>query len=234
MGTILAIARREVKRLRSGFGGSSRPVVAIVLIGALLISFLAFRQGFVLTRGIYRVGVSPGGPGIHDGRFYTTVVDPAQGYEMLRDGALDLYVDGEVVAGREGARSVNAAGALKRYLEKRELARIADLYELGRAFPLRIEVNYLPTAAESVGAPGALSMADLMEAFSRVTTNRGAAEAGPAGDTSVDTSTGTVGGSGGSDSAVREQLWEMQSGGGGLVNIEMEIASDKEILVPSR
>jgi len=233
MGTILAIARREVKRLRSGFGGSSRPVVAIVLIGALLISFLAFRQGFVLTRGIYRVGVSPGGPGIHDGRFYTTVVDPAQGYEMLRDGALDLYVDGEVVAGREGARSVNAAGALKRYLEKRELARIADLYELGRAFPLRIEVNYLPTATESVGAPGALSLADLMEAFSPVTTNPGAAEAGPAGDASMDTSTGTVGGSGGSDSAVREQLWEMQSGGGGLVNIEMEIASDKEILVPS-
>ena len=41
----------------------------VVLIGALLISYLAFRQGFVLTRGIYRVGVSPGGPEIHDGRF---------------------------------------------------------------------------------------------------------------------------------------------------------------------
>jgi len=233
MGTILAIARREVKRLRSGFRGGSRPVVVVVLIGAALISYLAFRQGFVLTRGIYRVGVSPGGPGIHDGRFYTTVVDPARGYEMLREGSLDLYIDGERVTGRAGARSTNAAGALKRHLEKQELARIADQYELGRAFPLRIEVNYLPTAAESADFSPAPSLAESMEAFSPATTGPGTAEMGPAGDASVDARTGTVGGSSGSDSAVREQLWEIQSGSGGLANIEMEIASDKEIIVPS-
>ncbi len=233
MDTIVAIARREVKRLRSGFGTNSRPVAVIVLVGALLISYLAFRQGFVLTRGMYRVGVSPGGPRIYDSRFYATVVDRRDGHRILWDRVIDLYVDGETVASRGDERSLNAAGALKRYLEKQELSRISEEHELDRAFPLRIEINYLANPAGTAPASVGQSLTELVEAFSSEGTEPGAPGTGAAADTSKDTGSEMSPLRSRSDSAVREQLWEMQSGGGGLANIEMEFASDKEILVPS-
>jgi len=234
MGTIVAIASREVKRLRHGFGGSSRPLVMGVLVGALLISYLAFRQGFVLTRGIYRVGVAPDGPRIQDDRFLSSVISPPRGYEMVSDGSVDLYVDGEHVTVGDKERSRNAAGALKRSLERQELSRISSEYALDLAFPLRIEVNYLPSPLEGAGVTTGPSLAELVRAFGETEAEPGADRAesppGGTGQAGPDTSRATSR----TDAAVREQLSEMQSGtGGGLGEIEMEFAADKEIIIPS-
>ena len=86
-------------------------------------------------------------------------------------------------------------------------------------------VNYLPTATESADASTAPSLTDLMEALSSVTTGPGTAEMDSTGDTSVDMGTETSGEHSSSDSAVREQLCEIQSVSGGLVNIKVEIAT---------
>ena len=228
MGNILTIAKREIKRLRSRFRGGSRLAVALILAGAFVISYLAFRQGVVLGQGMYRVGISPHGPVIRDSRFRTVVIDRSAGYLMLGERAIDAYVDGSTVASRSDARSLYAAGALKQYLEKYELARIEGEYEIDRAFPLRVEVNYLPTSTESGLATQETSLSDLVDAWT----------SGPPEPAGVDQTmpgkpvSQPVESVDDTDSAVREQIRELESGGG-LPRIEMEFMADKEIIVPS-
>jgi len=118
MSNILIIAKREIKRVRSHFRGGSKPVVLVILAGALGISYLVSQQGAVLAKGMYRVGVSPHGPTIRDSRFSTITVERSMGYYLLDEKAIDAYVDGNEVASRKDARSIYAAGALKQYLEK--------------------------------------------------------------------------------------------------------------------
>ena len=228
MGNILTIAKREIKRLRSRFRGGSRLAVVLILAGAFVISYLAFRQGVVLGQGMYRVGISPRGPVIRDSRFRTVVIDRSAGYLMLGERAIDAYVDGNTVASRSDARSLYAAGALKQYLEKYELARIEGEYEIDRAFPLRVEVNYLPTSAESGLATQETSLSELVDAWTSGPPEPAGADQTMPGEPvsqpveSVDDT----------DSAVREQIRELESGGG-LPRIEMEFMADKEIIVPS-
>lgn len=225
MGNILTIAKREVTRLRSRFGGSSRPAVLFILIGSFVISYLAFQRGTVLSKGMYRVGVSPDGPVILDSRFGTVTVARSPGYSMLDEKALDVYIDGDRVAHRNDARSLYAAGALKVYLEKQELTRIKDGYEIDRAFPLRIEVNYLPAPAEQ-----GVSLSELIDALTSGPAESAVADSG-AGQTPSDAPQPPSVQSK-SDAAVMEQIREMESGGR-LPKIEMEFASDKEIIIPS-
>jgi len=228
MGNILTIAKREIKRLRSRFRGGLRLAVALILAGAFVISYLAFRQGVVLGQGMYRVGISPHGPVIRDSRFRTVVIDRSAGYLMLGERAIDAYVDGDTVASRSDARSLYAAGALKQYLEKYELARIEGEYEIDRAFPLRVEVNYLPTPTESGLATQETSLSELVDAWT----------SGPPEPAGVDQTmpgepvSQPVESVDDTDSAVREQIRELGSGGG-LPRIEMEFIADKEIIVPS-
>ena len=240
MNNILTISKREVSRLRSRFKGSSRPVLLLVLAGSFLISYLAFWQGAVLGKGIYRVGVSPDGPYIQDSRFDMIVIARSPGYSMLADQMIDVYIDGDQVAYRDEPRSLYAAGALRIYLEKQELARIKEehaVYGLDRAFPLRIEVNYLP-------APGAdawtaltgqgTSFAELIDELTSGPLETAGVDSGadqPSPDAPqlwpqsqpVPSET---------DSAVLERIRETE-GGGRRPGIEMEFASGKEIIVPS-
>jgi len=208
--------------LRSRFTGGSRPVVVLILAGSLLISYLAFRQEDILSKGIYRVGVSPGCPAIQDGRFSTVTVDRSTGYSLLNGKALDVYIDGDKVAYRNDDRSLYAAGALRLYLEKQELARITDGYEINQAFPLRIEVNYLAAPAGQ-----GTSLAELVEALTSGPAVAGAGETQPSPDTPQSQPAPSE-----TDFAVMEQIQEMESGGR-LPKIEMEFASDKAIIVPS-
>jgi len=183
----------------------------LILAGSFVISYLAFRQGDVWSNGLYRVGVSPGGPSIQDSRFSTIKLSRSAGYSTLGEKAIDVYIDGDQVAYRNDPRSLYAAGALKLYLEKQELARIKNGYEIDRAFPLRIEVNYLPAPTGQ-----GVSLSELVGALT-------SSPAEPAVAQSTQSET---------DAAVMEQIQGMESGGR-LPEIEMEFASDKEIIVPS-
>jgi len=241
MDNILIIAKREIKRLTSRFRGGSKPVVLLILAGALAISYLVSRQGAVLGQGMYRVGVPPSGPPIQDSRFHTITVARSAGYLMLDEKAIDVYVDGGQVASRRDARSLFAAGALKQYLEKLELTRIADEYEIVRAFPLRVEVSYLPTPQNWGGPRGGggrgLSLSELIDTWTSsppqlTGADSGATGTGPALSGTKGPARATA--ENDTDFAVREQIREMESGGGNrLPEIELDFTSDKEIIVPS-
>jgi len=214
MKQILTIAWREVTRLRGRFSGTS-PWAMVILLGALGLSALAFRQASVLGSGLYRVGVSGDVPSIRDNRFAVLAVDPARGKLLLDQRALDVFVDGAQVTARRDNKSLYTVGALKRYLEKQELARIYATYEITRAFPLRVEVNYLDTPSPNAPlAPGG-TLPDLTAPPS------GAPDASPnAPPTSA------------SDAALQEQLKQVEETGA-LPEIRLDPGTDKEIMIPS-
>jgi len=219
--------------LGSRFRGSSRSAVVLILAGSLVVSYLVSQQGVVLGRGIYRVGVSPDSPEIHDKRFSAMTLVPSKGYSMLNQKTIDLYLDGDKAALRNDARSLYAAGALKRYLERQELARIKDEYEIDRAFPLRVELNYIEnvtmdqeTSLRELLAPVTAKTPEPMEADSGALDESGARPT-PRPRQSQQQETQRD-----SDSAVRQQIREMERGGR-WPKIEMEFASDKEIIIPS-
>ena len=234
MHSILAIAKREVKRVFSRFRGGSSPILLYALIVALVVSFLALRQGPVLSAGMYRVGVSPDGPSIADGRFTVLAVDPASGLRLLASGEIDAYVARDVIhsGSRTDQRAMYAAGALKRHLERQQLARISTDHELDVAFPLRVQVNYLP-APSGASAEGTMPIGDILEAL-----QPGAAAPAESGspseqDTSADsqpTDPGTR--EQAAAAAVREQVRSVTQGGD-LPRIEMEFAADKQTIIPS-
>jgi ABC-type Na+ efflux pump permease subunit len=220
MRTILTIAKRELTRLRSRFRGGSRPLVLLVLAGAFVLAFLVFRQMPVVGESMYRVGVSPDGPRVQDSRFNTVTLDRSSGYALLNKKVLDVYIDGARVVTRNDQKSQYAAGALKRYLEKRELARINAEYDLARAFPLRVEINTLTATAESALPIQGPTLADLIGPWPPppVTPQPGSPGQPPLPSES--------------DTAVREQIKEAESGSG-LPQIKIESASNKRIIIPS-
>ncbi|MDD5493295.1 MAG: ABC transporter permease [Dehalococcoidia bacterium] len=148
-------------RLRARFGGKMIAAVLILLISAGVVSSLVFIQGMVLAKDFYIVGVSPGAPLIFDQRFHLVQVDPSQSGVALKSGQIDVYVTGKAAFYRADDRSQHAAGAIKKYLEKKEIARIADQYPLNQAFPLRVEVNYLKAPTENMSA-AAVTLADIV------------------------------------------------------------------------
>lgn len=156
MKNILKISRRELGRFRTRFRGGSRLVFLAIIAAALVISYLIAQQGLTLSRGIYTIGESPTGPFIGDSRFNVLTLDRATGVQMLDSGSIDVYIDGESVVARKDQRSQYAAGALKQYLDKQELSRLIDEYDINRSFPLRVEVNYLPVPIGASTSPGSI------------------------------------------------------------------------------
>jgi ABC-type Na+ efflux pump permease subunit len=110
-------------------------------LAAASLSYLAWQKGATVQMGVYRVGVSPNGPVLADGRFITTTLDPISGFEQLRLGQQDLYVEADRVIAREDDRSQYALGAVKQYLAEQELIRLSEEYAPEEAFPLRITVQ---------------------------------------------------------------------------------------------
>ena len=219
--------------MRSRFRGSSRPIVLLILVGALGISYLVSQQGAVLGKGMYRVGVPLGGSAIQDSRFNTIAVARSRGYSLLDEKVIDVYVDGDRVVSRNDARSRYAVGALKQYLEKLELTRIKDEYEINRAFPLRVEVNYLPASTsppELGGSEGGRgpSLSELIDTLTSSPPEPAEADSGTA-----DAGAAQAWQESSTDFAVREQIKEIESGGRRLPELELDFTSDKEIIVPS-
>ncbi len=137
---IFSIARRELFRVRSRFQGGARSMLVVVFLVAAGLSYLAWQQGATVQMGVYRIGISPNSPVLADGRFITTVLEPSAGFEQLRLGQQDLYVEAERVVAREDDRSQYALGAVKQYLAEQELIRLSESFSPEEAFPLRIAV----------------------------------------------------------------------------------------------
>ncbi len=144
MHTILTISQREITRLRTRFTGRARPLLFVILIGTFLLAYIAFRQGSVRGRGLYRVGVAPDLPAVQDPRFDSITVSADESAARLQSQALDAYIDAGQVQHDGDAKSLYAVGALKLYLETQELARIEQEYAAEIAFPLRVEAAYFP------------------------------------------------------------------------------------------
>ncbi len=155
MKQILSIALHEVFRLRKRFSGGASPLAVVILLGVLGLSVFALRQITVLGNGLYRVGVAGDVPPITDSRFTVVTVDPAQGQTLLKQKAIDVFIDGAQVYFRDEDKSSYAIGALRRYLERQEVVRVGTEYDARLAFPLRVGINYLipVPAAPPGGAP---------------------------------------------------------------------------------
>ncbi|MGB8645432.1 MAG: ABC transporter permease [Anaerolineae bacterium] len=154
MHIILSIAKRELTRLRSRFRGRARYVFLLIVLAAVGLAVLTYRASPSIGRGLYRIGVSPGGPHIQDGRFSLVEMDAATGQQQLDSRAIDAYIDGAQVVARNDDHSQYAVNALKQVLEKSELARIGEQPDITRTFPLRIQVNYL-TSPDGTSTGGA-------------------------------------------------------------------------------
>ena len=142
MSNIFTISRRELTRLRARLGGDARATFLAFAVGALALGLFTVRQTPVVGAGLYRIGVTSDSPEILDNRFNVTIVDRTTGRALLEQKTVDAFVDGAQVLTRADDKSRYAAGALRRYLEKRETARVNAEYDLARAFPLRVEISY--------------------------------------------------------------------------------------------
>lgn len=228
MKNIPIIATREVKRFTTRFRGGSRAIILVILAASLLVSYFVASSGLTMSKGMYTVGVSPTGPAIEDSRFNLIGVDKAEGYAMLTRHSLDAYVDTDTVYGRNDDRSRYAVGALKQYLEKQELNRITEEYDLDQAYPLRIETHYL-AANETTAAQG--------ESISSVigptpaATPVPVATAAPGGTVTVTRAPVASPAPARSDAAVEAQL--AQARNGTQPKFKAEFVSDNEIIIPS-
>ena len=224
MWKVLIIAKREVQRFRARFRGGSRPVVALILIAALAVSYFVAQGGFSLSRGFYTIGASPdAAPGLKDSRFNVLTMGQAEGLADLSAGAIDAYVDGARVVARDDARSQYAVGALKQYLDAQELNRITEQYDIDRAFPLRIQVYNITVNASArttsrsiVGLIGPTPSGQPTAAAPGLPT---ATPGTPGGGAPPPTSA--------TDDAVREQL------NGSAARFKASTVADGEVVVPS-
>ncbi|MBL7165776.1 MAG: ABC transporter permease [Dehalococcoidales bacterium] len=217
MRNILTISKREITRLRTRFRGRSRVIILLVIGLAAFLSYFVSQQGFILSKEFYTIGAGPDAPTISDTRFNVVTVDRITGYTLLAEKKIDVYINGgEVVWRKDERRSLCAAGALKQFLEKQELSRIANKYELDRAFPLRVEVHHVELPEGNIAVASAeVSFWDLLEP----------ADSSPESGLSP-------GSSGSTDSAVLAQLEDFRSGGA-LPEFKAEFVSDEEIIIPS-
>jgi hypothetical protein len=228
---ILTISKRETTRFRTRFTGRSRFVLLAVILLCLLISYIIYHQSFVLSKGLYTVGVSPDGPVITDSRFRVVTVDLETACMMLHNNTIDMYIHGNETMYRSDERSQYAAGALKQYLENGEIIRIANEYEINQAFPLRIEINHLESPANNLDTEIEVSLSDILGLTETPATP--SAIPVPTEVPSEDVPTPTPQRTESStDAAVRQQLSELGSSSR-LPKFKAEFASDKDIVVPS-
>jgi len=218
MRNILTISKREITRLRTRFRGRSRVVILCIVGLAVFLSWFVTQQGFILSKEFYTIGAGPNAPALTDSRFKTIFVEPVKGYSLLADKTIDVYINGnEVVWRKDQRRSLCAVGALKQYLEKQELGRIAAEYEIDKAFPLRVEVHHVDIPEGNIAAASSdISIWDLLQSPDT------SQETGDSPEFS--SSTG---------SAVLEQLDSFQNGSSGLPEFKAEFVSNEEIIIPS-
>jgi ABC-type Na+ efflux pump permease subunit len=173
MKAILAIAERELTRLRIRFAGRAKILMLALFLGAGLLSFAAYQQQTIRGQNLYTVGVSPDGPAIRDPRFRVLILSEPQGQRYLDQGRIDCYVNAASVINGDTRKASYAAGALRLYLEELELTRISNEHSPAQAFPLRVNVRDFPIYEGTASPPGQTVIPSLMETelpFARVVT----------------------------------------------------------------
>jgi len=195
----------------------------MMTVAALAIFFFISIGGFVLSKDFYAIGVAPDGPSIHDQRFMVIPSDHNIGEAMLGSRMIDLYITGDSVLYRNDSRSLYAAGALKQYLEKKELSRIANEYDMDYSFPLRVEVNYLHSESDTEGETASITLSDLLNARPDLP---------EANESDSATMTYSADGNYSTEEVLARQLQDLD-GGDNLHQFKAEFAGDKEIIVPS-
>jgi len=223
---ILTISKREISRFRTRFTGKSSFVILGILTICLIITYIIYHEEFALSKGLYTVGIPPDSTAITDARFNVVTLDLETGRTMLQNKAIDIYIYRNQAICRDDDRSQYAAGALKQYLERWELARIANEYSSNQAFPLRIEINHLKAPAGNLDTKTQISLSDILglTESSAIQEPSGISEEGlPTPPQPATSST---------DAALRQQLDEFRSGNK-LPKFKAEFASDKEIIIPS-
>jgi len=221
MKNILTISKWEVSRVRSRFSGKSRFIILAILLLGLVSAYLIYHQGLVICKGLYTIGVSADAPMITDKCFNTIGTDPATGQALLREKTIDLYVTGNKILFREDLNSQYAAGALQKYLERQELLRIANQYEMNRAFPLRIEVRYLEGPETNRGmAPRITELEETPTPLPNIPEPPSRPGTSPPVTPSA------------SDAAVEQQLNELLKNNR-LPEFKAEFVSENEIVIPS-
>ncbi len=145
MNQILVIAWREISRLKKRFSGGASPLAVLALLVVVGAAAYFLRDMVSLGSGLYRVAVFGDVPPIVDLRFAVRqVASPEEGAALLAQKKVDVFVEGAQVHAREDDKSQYALKSLRQYLETQEIKRIGASYEAARAFPLRVEINYLP------------------------------------------------------------------------------------------
>ncbi len=225
MSNIFIIAKHEVLRFRSRFHGKTRLAIILMTVAALATFVFISLSGFVLSKGFYSVGIAPDGPPINDQRFNVVKLDAKTGMAMLSKQIIDAYIANDRAYYRNDSKSQYAAGALKQYLEKRELVRISNEYDIDQSFPLRVEINYLKSPTNSSNAADQVSLSAII-ALSNTPL---ATETDSSGDI-ISTSPGTLANP--TDEAVKLQLADAGNDGK-LPQFKAEFTSNKEIVIPS-
>ncbi len=222
MSQIITIAKREVTRLRTRFTGKSKYALVAIILLAIVIGYVVYNQDIAPGRHLYTVGVSPDAPPLADDRFNVRELSPESGYEMVVDKSIDVYLHDSGVVSRKDDRSQYALGALKRYLERQEIFRISEIYEIDEAFPLRLEIRHLATKDEGGGDGYSLSLRDILEPQSP--------EPGDTPEPGMEP--GERDASEESGEEVKRQLDDFRKDNG-VPEFQAEFAPDREILVPS-
>ena len=259
MKNILTISKREITRLRTRFSGRSRLVVLAVVFLAVISSYVIYHQNLAISKDLYTVGISSDGPAIADKRFNLVDVDRGIGRTMLYARSIDVYISGNEIIWRGDQRSQYAAGALQQYLAKQELVRIANEYEIDRAFPLRVGIRYLEAPEIDADLETQVPLSDVLELKEPPVAPAATPETAPAlelaaSDTSelaptpkpVAPGTSELNGvsstdipislpqptASATDEAVRQQLDNFENGNG-LPEFKAEFISEKDIIIPS-
>jgi ABC-type Na+ efflux pump permease subunit len=152
---IRSISLREISRLRQRFSGAASPLAVLLLLGAIAFTAFTLRDAATPGNGLYRVGVSGDAPRIEDNRFVVDRVDAAQGEQLLKEGAIDVLINGAQLISRTDDRSQYAVHALNVYLKKQEVQRISQVYDYNRSFPLRVDIYYPAPAPANPGGAAA-------------------------------------------------------------------------------
>lgn len=145
MRPILVIAGREISRLKKRFSGGASPLAVLALLLAIGAAAYFLRDMVSLGSGLYRVGVYGDVPPIADTRFAVRFAQsPEEGNQWLAEKKIDVFIEGAQVHFREDDKSQYALKSLRQYLETQEIRRVGSAYAYDRAFPLRVEISYLP------------------------------------------------------------------------------------------
>jgi ABC-type Na+ efflux pump permease subunit len=212
---LLRIAKWEVTKNAGGIDRRTIvvAVVAIAFIG--LVAPLVAGQGAVLDEGLYRVGVSGDSP------YYEVVADdetfavrdPSE--EALREGRIDLLVEGRNVFPTNSPKGRAAAEELRSAIERYNDEQLRAEDNQSAAFPVTVTLDYQEQAGGGfqVGSGSSGTDGDSTDG------GGGATDGGSGGTDGTDGGSGTVaggtGGGGGSGGS-----------GGGLGGLGSQIRGD--------